>query len=391
MDFKERFLTAMNHEEPDRVPVMGLVMDPATSNSVLNKKPVDFVSMLKKPALKNIIKWLLNTNWYWNKMFTGVFDDALKSSVKLGFDANWIIYAYMKLHNDPESKLGISWYDQYGRIWELDSDEDGNMAVNYSRALLDTEERWDAWVEEKAPMFAKGIKNVEKFTKILTEKYRDSILPIGYAAPGIWENSWQPVGFVEFTKYIYKNKNFVKKVIDFHTDLYLKNLEAVCSSEVEVVIGGDDVGHKTGPLMNPKTFDELYGESYRKVSDYVHKKGKKILWHSCGRIYKFLDYFVEWGFDGIITMEPTADMDLERVREHVGHKLVLVGNLDVSYLLVRGTKDEIETEVKNCIKKAAKGGGYVLSACHSHPYVDPKRMKWMIDAAHKYGKYPISL
>ena len=35
-----------------------------------------------------------------------------------------------------------------------------------------------------------------------------------------------------------------------------------------------------------------------------------------------LDRFIEWGFDGIITMEPTAGMELGRVREQVGHKLV---------------------------------------------------------------------
>ncbi len=389
MDFKERILTAMNHEEPDRVPVMGLIMDPATSNTILNKKPVDFVSMLKKPVLKDVIKWLLNTNWYWNKMFSDTFRNALKSAVKLGFDANWIIYASMKLHDDPNSKLGVSWYDQYGRIWEIDSDEDGNLAVNYSRALLDTEEKWDQWVEEKSPMFEKSIKNIAKFTKNLTSEYGDKIYPISYAAPGIWENSWQPIGFVEFTKLVYKNKKFVKRIIDFHTEFYLRYLEAVCDSGAEIVLGGDDVGQKTGPLMNPKTFDELYGESYRKITELVHRKNKKIIWHSCGKIYKFLDYFMDWGFDGIITMEPTADMDVGLVREHVGHKLVLVGNLDVSYLLVKGTKDEIEAEVKNCIKKAAKGGGYILSACHSHPFVDPERMKWMVEAAHKYGKYPI--
>ncbi len=391
MDFRERFLTAMNHEEPDRVPVMGLVMDPATSNIVLNKKPMDFVGMLQKPVLKDLLKGLLNTNWYWNKMFSGNFSDALKSAINLGFDANWIIYAYMKLHDDPESKLGISWHDQFGRIWELDSDDAGNLAVNYSRALLDTEEKWDAWVEEKAPMFEMSIKNIAAFTKNLTDRYKDKIFPISYAAPGIWENSWQPIGFVEFNKLIYKNKKFVKKVIDFHTEFYLKYLAAVCETGVEVVLGGDDVGQKTGPMMNPKTFDELYGESYRRVSALVHGYNKKIIWHSCGQIYKFLDYFVDWGFDGLITMEPTADMDAGKVREQVGHQLVLVGNLDVSYLLVRGTKEEIEAEVKNCIKKAAKGGGYILSACHSHPYVDPERMKWMIDAAHRYGKYPITL
>jgi len=276
MNFKERILTTMNHEEPDRVPIMGLIMDPATSNKILNKKPIDFVSMLQKPVLKHLIKRLLNTNWYWNRMFQKTFDNALQSAVQLGFDANWIIYAFMKLNADPESKLGISWYDQYGRIWEIDSDEEGNLAVNYSRGLIDSEEKWEAWVDEKAPMFEQSIKNIAAFTRNLTKKYEQAIFPISYAAPGIWENSWQPMGFVEFTKLIYKNKDFAKKIIDFQAQFYLKYIKAVCETGVEVVLGGDDVGQKTGPLMNPKTFDELYGESYRqakkryKRSDKIH-------------------------------------------------------------------------------------------------------------------------
>jgi uroporphyrinogen decarboxylase len=89
-------------------------------------------------------------------------------------------------------------------------------------------------------------------------------------------------------------------------------------------------------------------------------------------------------------MEPTADMDLGRVREQVGHKLALIGNLDVSYLMVRGTQQEVEDAVKKAIRDAARGGGYILSTSHSHPLVDPTRLQWMLEAAHKYGKYPIA-
>jgi uroporphyrinogen decarboxylase len=84
-------------------------------------------------------------------------------------------------------------------------------------------------------------------------------------------------------------------------------------------------------------------------------------------------------------------MDLGRVREQIGHKLVLIGNLDVSYLLVKGTRQEVEDAVKKAIRDAAKGGGYILSSSHSHPYVDGARLKWMVDAAHKYGRYPINV
>jgi uroporphyrinogen-III decarboxylase len=391
MDFKQRFLTALDHEEPDRVPVMGLIMDQATVNRILGRRAVDFVGMLRKPLLRGATRGLLNTNWFWNRMYHGNFSGALEAAERLGFDANWCIYTLMQLQPDPESSLGVAWHDVYGRVWEPVADEKCNVSVNYTRALCDTEERWEAWVEEKAPLFDRLVANATAFHARLFEEYGDRILPIGYAAPGIFENSWQAIGFVNFTKLVYEKPEFVRRVVAFHTDLYLRYLAGVMQSGVDVVVGGDDLGHKTGPLMRPELIEELYGESYRRVSDLVHRHGKKFVFHSCGQIYEFLDHFVDWGFDGLITMEPTAGMELATVRERVGHRLVLIGNLDVSYLLVRGTRQEVEEAVKQAIRAAAAGGGYVLSASHSHPDVDPERLAWMVEAAHRYGRYPISV
>ncbi|MEA1959100.1 MAG: uroporphyrinogen decarboxylase family protein [Chloroflexota bacterium] len=391
MNFKERILTAMNHEEPDRVPVMGLIMDPSTVNQIKGKKPVDFVGLLKKPVLGQVVKELMNTNWFWNRMYGGNFAGALECAIELGFDANWIIYAFMQLHRDAGTSLGLVWHDVYGRVWELGTAEDGGLTVNYSRPLCAVEEQWERWVEENAPLCDRLVENVAGFHKGLTGRYGDKILPIGYAAPGIFENSWQPIGFVNFTRLIYQKPDFVKKVIDFQTDLYVRCLDAVMESDVDIVLGGDDLGQKTGPTMRPELIEKLLGESYRRVAELVHKRNKKLIWHSCGNIYKLLDMFVEWGFDGIITMEPTAGMELGKVREQVGHKLVMVGNLDVSYLLVKGTREEIEEAVKQALRDAARGGGYILSASHSHPYVDGDRLGWMVEAVHKYGKYPIAV
>jgi uroporphyrinogen-III decarboxylase len=391
VNFKERFLTAMNHEEPDRVPVMGLIMDPATVNEILHRRAVNFPRMLRQPLLRGAVRRLLNTNWFWNRMYWDNFSGALEASIQLGFDANWTIYAMMQLQPDPDSALGVVWHDAFGRVWEMGSDEKGNMSVNYTRALCDTEQTWEAWVERKAPLFDRLVANATVFHKRLVDEYGDRILPIGYAAPGIFENSWQAIGFVNFTKLVYEKPEFVRRVVEFHTELYLRYLEGVMESGVEVVLGGDDLGQKTGPLMRPALIEKLYGESYRRVTDLVHRHGRKFVFHSCGRIYKFLEHFVDWGFDGIITMAPTAGMDLARVREQVGHDLVLIGNLDVSQLLVRGSRREVEAAVKKAIADAARGGGYVLSAAHSHPFVDPQRLRWMVEAAHRYGRYPISV
>jgi uroporphyrinogen decarboxylase len=160
-------------------------------------------------------------------------------------------------------------------------------------------------------------------------------------------------------------------------------------SSGEVVLAGDDLGQKTGPLLRPELVEKLYGDSYRRVANAVHGQNKKLIFHSCGNIYPFLESFVDWGFDGILTLEPTAGMDLGKVREQVGHRLALVGNLDVSHLLVKGSRQEIEEAVRKAIRDAASGGGYILSASHSHPGVDATRLEWMVEAAHRHGEYPL--
>ena len=388
MDFRQRVLTAVNHEEPDRVPVFGLIAEPATSNKILGRPPADMASMVMNPETKRMIKDIINSGW--TDLIYGNFSDALEAAVKMGFDANSTTYTSMEVMEDVEAEQGLPMYDITGRVWKMIGKEDGDIVMNYIGGLCPTEEEWYAWAEEKKPLFDKFTKDAADFYKKLEDSYADKILPIGYTSMSIFESSWQCMGFVNFIKYVYQKPDFIKDVIAFYTEFYIKYLEAIMQCDGDLVIGGDDLGQKTGPIMRPELVEELLGESYRQVSELVHKHNKKLIWHSCGNIYAFLDKFVEWGFDGVFTLEPTAGMKLEKVREQVGHKLVLVGNLDVSYLLVRGTRDEVESAVKQSIKDAAKGGGYILSASHSHTSVDPTRLEWMIEAAHKYGKYPIA-
>ena len=93
----------MNHEEPDQVPLMGLIMDPATVSKINGAKMTDFVSLLKKPVLKDVIKILLNWNWFWDRTYYGNFSGAVEAAAELGYDANWVIYTLMRLTRDPET------------------------------------------------------------------------------------------------------------------------------------------------------------------------------------------------------------------------------------------------------------------------------------------------
>lgn len=79
------------------------------------------------------------------------------------------------------------------------------------------------------------------------------------------------------------------------------------------------------------------------------------------------------------------------VKKKVGDKLCLLGNIDVAHDLVDGTKEEVFNAVKYAIKTAGPGGGFIVSAANMHPTVKVKNLKWMIEATHEFGTYPLNL
>jgi uroporphyrinogen decarboxylase len=68
------------------------------------------------------------------------------------------------------------------------------------------------------------------------------------------------------------------------------------------------------------------------------------------------------------------------------------GNLDCTYLLPFGEKEEVAESVKETIKKAVPGGGYILTSSNSiHPGCKSENVIAMFEAAKRYGSYPITM
>ena len=67
-----------------------------------------------------------------------------------------------------------------------------------------------------------------------------------------------------------------------------------------------------------------------------------------------------------------------------------MGNIDIAHVLTYGTKEEVYNAVKFAIKTAGYGGGFIVSAANMHPAVKVQNLKWMVEATHEFGNYPLS-
>jgi len=156
----------------------------------------------------------------------------------------------------------------------------------------------------------------------------------------------------------------------------------------EIILLGDDYAHNGGPLMGPDQFREFVYPRLKKMVDAIHEEGALCIKHSDGWLWPILDLIVDTGPDAINPIDPVARMDLGEVKKAYGDRACLIGNIDCGELLSHGTEKEVREAVRQAIKAAAPGGGYILSSSNSiHSGVNPANLRAMYDEALKVGKY----
>jgi len=112
--------------------------------------------------------------------------------------------------------------------------------------------------------------------------------------------------------------------------------------------------------------------------------------HTDGNVNSLLDDLVATGVDAFHAIEPQAGMDIVRLKRDYGQRLVLIGNVDCSTVLVNGPEEAVRAQTEEIIRAVAPGGGFLLSSSNSiHPGVKPEYYLAMLDTARQVGSYPI--
>jgi len=218
-------------------------------------------------------------------------------------------------------------------------------------------------------------------------KYKKAII---FCQETVFTYAWFLVGLEKFFISLRVNPDFAKKLLQISADYHLKLVKSAIEAGADAIMCGDDLAYKTGVMMSPQDFERFLLPYYKKMIDQVHDKEAYFIKHTDGRIWQILDSFVEAGIDAINPLEPVAGMDIGEAKQKYGDKICLIGNIDCGDLLCRKSPREVEEVVKKTIKKAAPGGGYILSSSNAiQPVVKPENYRAMIQATRKYGKYPV--
>jgi len=174
------------------------------------------------------------------------------------------------------------------------------------------------------------------------------------------------------------------------TDYKKRVCERAAALGADVLLTGDDYANRKGPIMSPGHFRQFCLPYLKEMVETAHRLRKPFIKHTDGNLWPILDDLVGAGIDALDPIEPMAGMDIGEVKARYGHRIALCGNVDCGELLSRGTPDEVVEAVKETIAKASPGGGHILASSNSiHPAVEPANYRAMLEAARRFGRYPL--
>ena len=167
-------------------------------------------------------------------------------------------------------------------------------------------------------------------------------------------------------------KPYVQAIFERQTEIALANLEKIrgrVGDRVQAVfVCGTDFGTQLATFCSPAAYRELYMPHYRRINDWVHKHTVwKTFKHSCGAVRTLIPAFIESGFDILNPVQVSAaGMDAEKLKADFGRDIVFWGGgVDTQKTLAFGTPDAVRAEVLRRCEIFGRGGGFVFNAIHN--------------------------
>lgn len=362
---RERFLTAINHQEPDRVPVF-ITLTPQVAEKLGKKMglPYEPEDSWVTARISHIEILLELGN---DAVGIGPCRDARKPTIKL-----------------PDGRL----QDEWGFIYQRASfyDEIVERPLSHIETVADLNDY--AFPEALAP-------GRFDLAEKMTARYKDEYAIVGDVETTVFELSWNLVGMEKFIIDLMQEKEYIPALLDkveaFHTQIALKLVEI----GADVIWMGDDFGTQRGMLMSPDLYRSVFKPRHKRFIQAIKAANPdvKIAYHCCGSIVPIIEDLIEIGVDILNSIQPQAvGMNLAVLKQKYGDVLSFFGGLDVQGTLPYGTPQDVELEVKEKIRAAGKGGGYILAGAHNiQPDTSLENIYAIYNAVKKYGTYPLKL
>lgn len=207
-------------------------------------------------------------------------------------------------------------------------------------------------------------------------------VPLFAYTPGPFTLAGQLYGINKLMAATIQNPQFVRALVDKTTITSALYARANVKEGVDVVVTADPTA--SGSLISSKTFETFAAPHLKHIMMAVAKVGATPSLHICGKTTPLLKLMANTGA-GILELDHLVN--LKEAKAQVGDRVILMGNLDPTNLLLNGTPAQVEQAAKASIEAVGMDGRYILSSgCEIPPNAPLENIKAMVTAAEKFGK-----
>ncbi|MCL5986016.1 MAG: uroporphyrinogen decarboxylase family protein [Actinobacteria bacterium] len=391
MKAKERVSRTFQHKEPDRIPKFEMEINSPQASEILGRRALMGYGgwyMAKQKA-----EMLMAGRWE-EYVFRNV-DDLLELYQKLELDMVKIRPNMSKNSTHPKELSENTWVYSNEELgsWEVityvpENDFWFEVDSNIKEGGLDEFIRYVKAIEKIGLSVDESEFNGLMYA--LKSQISKDLFVVGWIRlPLPLMSSWSHV----FLEALILAPDIVKKYLDIEAKKMMVYLRRQLEMGVDGVIEGVDLCGTHGPLISLSHFKEFVQPYLIMYAEECHKYGVPFIKHEDGNLGVLEEeLLLNSGIDGYHGIEPMAGMDIEDIKNRFGNKITLLGNVDCSHLLVHGSRGDIIEATKDVIRKTAPGGGYVFSSSNSiHSAIPTENFMVMLEAAKKYGRYPIKI
>ena len=375
MTHRERIMTALKHQSPDRVPIDlgGTGSTTLSVGSLKRLRAYLHISPDPPPIL------------YSKRSATTLPDEVIIE--RFGIDTRSARGGKADAAAGREIDAN-NFVDEWGVTWRRAPDENFISVDGPFQPLTDPTPRdleGFNWPNPSDPGYCRGLR--EQARKVHEEEDRAVILNL---LNGPVHQSQFMRGYAEWLEDLLLYPEFVAALAERITDLWVEMHTRIleeCSDYVDLVSYGDDIATQNSPLMRPELYRKLIKPYHQRMAAAIKRFGKPIIYHSCGAVFNLIPDLLDVGIDALNPVQVAANgMDTKRLKQEYGRDLTFWGAIDTQHVLPSGTPAEVREEVKRRIEDLGESGGYVLSPVHNvQPEVPPENLVAMLEAALEYG------
>jgi len=349
MNRKQRFMAALHHQIPDRVPMFDFLFQQPIYAALIGHAP---------------------------ESYNGV--DAVRCALALDHDGVWLPFGGFSGYQPRYLRANV-YVDEWGTTyqkneasWPLDAPVDFPIK---RRADLKG---------YRVPDPTLAGRDAE--IRAARDMHNDAIALLG-GVSGPLTTIWNLMGYEAICFALYEDPALLTELariaVDFNKEAARRSVEAGCAA----LWVSEDLGDSSRGFFRLAHYRQIFLPPFAELVEYIDGLGVPVLMHSCGHIQNYLSDLAQTRVTAIHPLQRTAGMDLQAVKAQYGERFCIIGNIDSSRTLPYGTPEEVAAEVRQAIEIAAPGGGYILASDHSlHDGISVENIQAMFRAGADYGR-----